>query len=664
MKRVLVALLVSAVLPDISLAQQSGGRVAADGCQYDWWGDDVYVYTCHVYAFDRGGRQVWVDFGFDPALSPDGTRIAYVTGDASSGYFNPIDIVVMDLRDRSVRNLTANDPVPASAPAWSRDGHRIAFQSRRSGTLEVYVMNADGTGPTQVTNGVGFLGRPSWSRDDRIAFECTGETGGQNLCSIRSDGTGFRRHTNSQYVDAEPAFSPDGTQIAFVTNRFGSPNTLAMLDADGTVTNLGGWTGNAPTWSPDGRQVAFYVVDSGVACPADGSFCQPGYASMYTMNLADAAASFLTGGANPSWAESPTGGFPPDAVLTVACTLLTCTFDGSQSDDEEAIVSYAWRFDDGTTATDVSVLRTYPRGGSYTVELTVIDAAGMRDTYTRTFDVTDSPPVASFTRECSGPTCRFDASSSSDSDGRVVAYAWSFGDGTTMTTSDAVVTHSYAPGTYTARLTVSDNAGAVSGPTSAQIIVVNTPPVASFGFFCDTLAPVCVFNGSASDPDGPIVNWTWNFGDGTQGSGQQVTHTYSAAGVYTVTLTVTDNYGATHTRAMSVTVFKLELHVGDLDAMKDVQRRYWTVSVTVAIHDSDHRPFSARVDGVWSTGEPGSCWVNGYGVCTVTTSVPTSRTSITFTVQNVSNGSAIYDAARNHDIDGDTNGTRITVTRK
>ena len=664
MKRVLVALLVSAVLPGISAAQQSGGRLAADGCYYDWWGDDVYVYTCRVYAFDREGRQVWLDFGFDPALSPDGTRIAYVTGDTSSGYFNPIDIVVMDLRDRSVRNLTANDAVTASTPAWSRDGHRIAFQSRRSGTLELYVMNADGTGLTQVTNGVGFLGRPSWAPDDRIAFECTGETGGQNLCSIRSDGTEFRRLTSSQAVDAEPAFSPDGTQIAFVTNRFGSTNTLAMLDADGTVTNLGGWTGNAPTWSPDGRQLAFYVVDGGVACPADGSFCQPGYASMYTMTLADAAPSFLTGGANPSWAESPTGGFPPDAVFTVACTFLTCMFDGSQSLDEEAIVNYAWRFDDGTTATGVGVLRTYPRGGSYTVELTVVDAAGLRDTYTRMFDVTDSAPIASFTRECSGSICRFDASASSDSDGHVVSYAWSFGDGTTGTTSDPVVTHSYAPGTYTATLIVSDNAGAISAATSVQIIAVNIPPVATFEFSCDLFTPVCAFNEVASDPDGTIVSWTWNFGDGTQWSGRQVTHTYPAAGIYTVTLTVCDNYGATSTRALSVTVFKVALHIADLDGTKDVQRRYWTVFVNVTIHDSDHRPFSAVVDGVWSTGEPGSCWADSSGVCTVTTTVPLSTKSVTFTVQNIRFNSAIYDAARNHDVDGNTNGTGITVTRR
>ena len=664
MKKILVALMVAAVIPRVSIAQQPGGRVAVDSCAYAFigWGEEgpEYDYMCDVYTFDRGGRRVDVGSGFDPALSPDGTRIAYVIGQAYPypGSFDPVDLLVRDLRDGSVRNLTADDPVPAAAPAWSSDSRRLAFQSRRSGTLELYVINADGTGLTQVTHGVGFLGRPSWSPDDRIAFECAGETGGQNLCAIKSDGTGLQRLTNSG-VDTYPAFSPDGTRIAFLRS-----SRLSILNADGTITTPGNWVGLAPTWSPDGRQLAGYTFDYyAFACDA-GSVCPIPYATVYEVDPGTGAVGVLTSGANPSWTLSPAGGFPPDAVFATTCTLLTCTFDASASQDEEAIVSYAWRFDDGTTATGVSAARTYPRGGSYTVELTVQDAAGMRDTYTPTIDVTDSAPLASFTRECSGLLCRFDATGSSDSDGRVVGYTWRFGDGTTMATSDPVVTHWYAPGTYTATLTVSDNAGALSPAVSASIIAVNTPPTASFQFWCDTFAPVCVLNGFGFDPDGSIVHWTWSFGDGTSGSGQQVTHTYAEAGVYTVTLTVTDNFGATHTRAMSVTALQIALHIGDLDGMKNVQGRSWTASVSIAVHDSDHRPLIASVDGIWSTGEPASCGGDGSGVCTITTSVPSSRTSVTFTVQMIRYGSAIYDAARNHDVDGGTNGTSITVTKK
>jgi PKD repeat protein len=668
MKRVLVALTLCVVLPHLTAAQQTGGRVAIDSCQYAYtgvWGDygPEYEYRCDVYTFDRGGRRVGVGSGFDPALSPDGTRIAYVIGQAYPypGSFEPVDVLVRDLRDGSVRNLTADDPVPAAAPAWSSDSQRIAFQSRRSGTLELYVIHADGTGLTQVTHGVGFLGRPTWSPDDRIAFECAGETGGQDLCAIKSDGTGFQRLTNSG-SDAEPAFSPDGTRIAFLRNY-----SLSILNADGTITIPANWVGLAPTWSPDGEHLAGYTFDDyGFACSAGSDFCQIPYATVHELDLGTGVRSVLTSGANPSWTVSPPGGFPPNAVFTVTCNLLTCTFDASVSEDEEAIVSYAWRFDDGMTATGVRPTRTYPHGGTYTVELTVVDAAGMRDTWTRTIDVTDSAPVASFTRECSGLICRFDAAGSSDSDGRVVGYAWRFGDGALVTTSDPVVTHLYAPGTYTATLTVSDNAGAISSTASTQIVAVNTPPVATFGFSCDSLGPVCVFNGGGMDPDGTIVAYAWDFGDGTSGIGSQVTHTYAAAGMYSVTLTVIDNYGATNSRTASVTVAKVMMHVGDLDGAKDVQGRSWTAFVDIHLHDADHRPgpVNARVDGIWSTGEPGFCYANTSGTCGLFIVHVTSTPSVTFTVHSVSLGIATYGAARNHDIDGETNGTTITITRK
>jgi PKD repeat protein len=668
MKRVLVALMLSVVLPHLAIAQQTGGRVAYDYCDsYFYWyeNDWVIVYTCNVVAFDIGGSSMSVGEGFDPALSPDGTRIAFVVGAVAPGSFEPSDIIVVDLRDGTSTNLTANDPAPASSPAWSWDG-RLAFESSRSGSWELYVINPDGTGLAQLTNGIGFRGYPTWSPDGRIAFECTGETGGQNLCSINSDGTGFRRLTGAGGDDREPAFSPDGTRIAFVTSRFASWNGLAILNADGTVTPLADAAGNAPTWSPDGRQLAFSLPDSGgeggIACNADGPCLIHAYAAVYAIDLATGDVSVLSSGANPSWAQSPPGGFPPVAVFTGACTLVTCTFDASRSLDEGTIASYAWSFGDGTTGTGITALHTYPRGGHYIVDLVVVDDAGMRGTFTGTIDVTDAAPVASFTRECSGLICRFDASGSSDSDGLVVAYAWTFGDGTILTTSDPVVVHQYRPGTYTVRLTVSDNLGA-RGAVSHEITVVNNPPVASFEFSCDA-SMLCIFTSRAWDPDGTIVSYAWQFGDGTSAVGAYVTHTYGAAGAYSVTLTVTDYYGATNSHATSVTVVRGVLHVGDLDGAKNFQRGYWTAFVIIRIHDADHRPVNARVDGAWSSGGSSYCDADSSGTCLVATVVATSVASVTFTVQSVSFGSAVYDPTRNHDVDSETNGTSITITRK
>src|SRR5262249_2661613 len=105
------------------------------------------------------------------------------------------------------------------------------------------------------------------------------------------------------------------------------------------------------------------------------------------------------------------------------------------------------------------------------------------------------------------------------------------------------------------------------------------PPVASFTSACSELA--CNFDwASSSDPDGTIVSYSWNFGDRTSRSGSTVSHTYTAAGTYTVTLLIADNSGATGTRSDTVTV-AAHAHVGDLDGASTSQRSTWTAIVTI-----------------------------------------------------------------------------------
>ena len=255
---------------------------------------------------------------------------------------------------------------------------------------------------------------------------------------------------------------------------------------------------------------------------------------------------------------------PPVADISTSTTILDkeeiVTLDASESyDPDGTIVSYEWDFGDGTTGTGVTASHSYPVMGEYTVTLTVTDDDGATDTATVTKTVTNQPPVAAFTESAhtvdTSEVIYFDASGSYDPDGTIVSYKWDFGDGTTGT--GVTVQHSYPEnGAYTVTLTVTDDDGAINSTTATKT-VLNQPPVASFTESAHTVDTnvVIYFDASDSyDPDGVIVSYTWDFGDGTTGTGIMVTHVYADDGSYTVTLTVTDDDGATDSAQDTKTV--------------------------------------------------------------------------------------------------------------
>jgi PKD repeat protein len=178
----------------------------------------------------------------------------------------------------------------------------------------------------------------------------------------------------------------------------------------------------------------------------------------------------------------------------------------------------------------------------------------------------NSAPVAGFTcNPSSGKaplTVSFDASSSYDSDGEILSYSWNFADSgsdTGVTTS-----HTYTEvGTYTARLTVTDDDGATDFDTQTIQVsstpTTNNPPTASFTASPTSgQAPLVVdFNGSgSSDSDGYITSYAWAFGDGESSSGGVTAiHTYNTAGTYTALLTVADNDGATDSSSQTIEAF-------------------------------------------------------------------------------------------------------------
>lgn len=243
----------------------------------------------------------------------------------------------------------------------------------------------------------------------------------------------------------------------------------------------------------------------------------------------------------------PTNNVAPTASFTSSCTDFACSFDGSNSSDSDgSISSYSWSFG----GSGVNASNTFASAGSYNVTLTVTDNNGATNSSSQTVTVTAAPvniaPTASFTSNCTNLSCSFDGSASSDSDGTIAAYSWSIGG----TASTASITYASA-GTYNITLTVTDNDGATNSATSSVTVTAaaNIAPTASFTSNCTDLS--CSFDGAnSSDSDGSIASYAWSFG----ATGVSASNTYANAGTYNVTLTVTDNNGATNAVTNSVSV--------------------------------------------------------------------------------------------------------------
>jgi len=192
--------------------------------------------------------------GADGRWSPDGTRIVFTS--VRSG---TLGIYLMDADGRHVTQLTENGEV---GPDWSPDGTRLLFWPYATrGFGAITVMNADGTGPE--TLGQGSL--PVWSPDGtRIAFErqngvCIYDLCGIDIYTMAADGSDLRRLTHtSTAIDyaAVPAWSPDGSRIAYLAGDYTRAPSLQVMTADGVVVANLGVVGSRGVWSPDGRAIA------------------------------------------------------------------------------------------------------------------------------------------------------------------------------------------------------------------------------------------------------------------------------------------------------------------------------------------------------------------------------------------------------------------------
>lgn len=201
-----------------------------------------------------------------PAWSPDGARIAFVR---RTGNGRP-DLFVMTA-EGSGRTRITNTPVPERDPAWSPDGTRIAYSARTSpaGPFRIFVANADGTAPVQLTGQAeGSADRsPAWSPDGtRIAFVSDRDGGFPEIYTMNPDGSGEIRLTANVYVDGNPSWSPDGTHVA-VERCCKSSSDIISIDvvthAEVNLTNSTSLMDFDPSWSPDGTRIAYVSFQVG-----------------------------------------------------------------------------------------------------------------------------------------------------------------------------------------------------------------------------------------------------------------------------------------------------------------------------------------------------------------------------------------------------------------
>jgi len=303
------------------------------------------------------------------------------------------------------------------------------------------------------------------------------------------------------------AFTTDGLQVNFVDRSKNDPTSWSWIFGDNTTSNLR-------------NPIHTY-----------------GAAGTYTVVLLAANAA---GSNSTSDVVQVEAGTPPVAKFKATVTGKQVNFVDQSTGTP---TSWLWNFGDNTTSSLPNPIHLYTTSGTYTVTLTVANAAGSNSA-SDAVKIDPVPPVADFAFTVTGHQANFVDRST----GNPSSWSWSFGDGGTSTQQNPI--HIYpTAGSYTAMLTVT-NADGSNSKSQVVVIEAGTAPKAAFTFTKNNLQVAF-----ADQSSGAPTTWLWDFGDSSGLSTQQnPVHTYAAAGSYTVTLSVSNANGTNSvSQAVSVT---------------------------------------------------------------------------------------------------------------
>ncbi len=496
---------------------------------------------------------------FSIAVSPSFLAISAGSSGASTVFLSGIDGF-----SGTVRVTASVDPLITNGPTFSLSRNNVHLSFNETATVTITVSADSATAAVDYTlNIMASSGDLTHSASILLRVADFGIAAGPDSLAVFPGLSVSFSITLFSLNGFEGIASLAGTVSPRVADGPGallSPDTLSLVPGGAAVSTLTVVTSpNTPddsytvtvtaTSGPLSRSVSVTVIVSSALVPD------------FTLLVSHTGISMQAGSSVTELVSlASQNGF--SGVVSLSTTVSPLVSDGPVASVSPSIVTLQGGGSAFSTLT-ISTVSTTP-AGNY-----VVTVNGTGGGITHSFQVSLTVlgaimlPVADFfispinPRE--GEVVFFDGSISFDPDGFIVGWRWSFGDGFGAT--GTFVSHVYSsPGNYTVTLLVVDNANATASKTVVLFVGVigeNVPPRAAFSSFPNAtrVGEPVFFDASPSfDPDGFIVNWFWEFGDGSTGNGTFVSHTYFNTGNYTVTLTVMDNRNATDSVRKAVLV--------------------------------------------------------------------------------------------------------------